>query len=124
WLVDHGFRRTEAVELPGEFSRRGGILDIFSADSDTPYRLEFFGDEIESIRQFSPQSQRSLRQLPTVELLGTAVEQPLPHPTRSPTVGRGGRVKGGNGDRGAIGYTGHFCDYLPADAWTVLVEPD
>jgi transcription-repair coupling factor (superfamily II helicase) len=111
WLVNRGFRRTEAVELPGEFSRRGGILDVFSADADTPYRLEFFGDEIESIRQFSPHTQRSLGELQSIELLGAGVEQP---------------DGGGNGDRGAslVAYTGHFCDYLPADAWTILVEPD
>src|SRR5439155_9280021 len=108
WLVERGFRRTDAVELPGEFSRRGGILDVFSADADTPYRLEFFGDEIESIRQFSPHNQRSLRQLQTVELLGAAVQQPDIE---------------ANGAPSAIASTGHFCDYLPADAWTILVEP-
>ena len=63
WLVEHGFKRIEAVELPGEFSRRGGILDVFSPDAEAPYRMEFFGDEIESIRQFSPQTQRSLGEL-------------------------------------------------------------
>src|SRR5207237_1010037 len=45
WLVNHGFQHMEAVELPGEFSRRGGILDVFSPDAEAPYRLEFFGDE-------------------------------------------------------------------------------
>ncbi|HLJ93569.1 MAG TPA: transcription-repair coupling factor [Gemmataceae bacterium] len=109
WLVDRGFRRTEAVELPGEFSRRGGIVDIFSADAETPYRLEFFGDEIESIRQFSPHNQRSLRQLQTVELLGTG--------------GGEDKEKGRQEDGKTPPETGHLCDYLPADAWTVLVEP-
>ena len=60
WLLAHGFRRSDAVEIPGEFSRRGGILDIFSPDAEAPYRFEFFGDEIDSIRQFSPLTQRSL----------------------------------------------------------------
>src|SRR5262249_57630193 len=63
WLVESGFQRMEAVELPGEFSRRGGILDVYSPDAEAPYRVELFGDEIESIRQFSPQSQRSPPQL-------------------------------------------------------------
>src|SRR5262249_27037382 len=40
WLVEHGFQRMEAVELPGEFSLRGGILDVFSPDAEAPYRLE------------------------------------------------------------------------------------
>jgi transcription-repair coupling factor (superfamily II helicase) len=99
WLVDHGYRHTEAVELPGEFSRRGGILDVFSPDAEAPYRLEFFGDEIESIRQFSPQTQRSLGQLDEAEIMGWPVHS------------------ASKGDD-----HGHLCDYLPADAWTVLVE--
>src|SRR5204863_5806567 len=68
WLVGHGFQRMEAVELPGEFSLRGGILDVFSHDAEAPCRVEFFGDDIESIRQFSPQTQRSLGELPSVEI--------------------------------------------------------
>jgi transcription-repair coupling factor (superfamily II helicase) len=110
WLVDRGFRRTEAVELPGEFSRRGGILDIFSPDAEAPYRMEFFGDELESIRQFAPHTQRSLRELESVEITGTATERP--------------NTEGNGQASGSLAYSGHFCDYLPADAWTVLVESD
>src|SRR5262249_33429709 len=71
WLVEHGYRRTDAVALPGEFSRRGGIPDVYSPDADAPHRLEFFGDEIESIRQFSPQTQCSLGALERVEIMGS-----------------------------------------------------
>jgi transcription-repair coupling factor (superfamily II helicase) len=99
WLVDHGYRHTEAVELPGEFSRRGGILDVFSPDAEMPYRVEFFGDEIESIRGFSPQTQRSLGNLSDIEIMAL----------QAPSASAGS-------DRG------HLCDYLPEDAWTVLVE--
>src|SRR5262249_20312893 len=60
WLVERGYKRGDAVELPGEFSRRGGLLDVYAPDADSPYRIEFFGDEIESIRQFAPHTQRSL----------------------------------------------------------------
>src|SRR5262245_13825530 len=56
WLVEHGYERMEAVELPGEFSRRGGILDVYSPDAEAPYRVELFGDEVESIRQFAPET--------------------------------------------------------------------
>ena len=49
WLIEHGYQRMEAVEIPGEFSRRGGILDVFSPDAEAPYRIEFLGDEIASI---------------------------------------------------------------------------
>src|SRR4051812_48865968 len=60
WLLDHGYRRTDVVELPGEFSRRGGILDVFPPDADDPFRVELFGEEVESIRQFNAGTQRSL----------------------------------------------------------------
>jgi transcription-repair coupling factor (superfamily II helicase) len=113
WLVDHGFQRVDAVELPGEFSRRGGILDVFSSDAEAPYRVEFFGDDVESIRQFSPHTQRSLGDLKTVELI--AAGSPAPGPELSPKARD-------NGQRTTD--KGHLCSYLPADAWTVLVEPD
>jgi transcription-repair coupling factor (superfamily II helicase) len=102
WLVDQGFRRTEAVELPGEFSRRGGIVDVFSPDAEAPYRLEFFGDEVESIRRFAAQTQRSQGEEEAADVLGV-IEKPRDRNTQA---------------------RGHFCDYLPTDAWTVLVEPD
>jgi transcription-repair coupling factor (superfamily II helicase) len=115
WLVEHGFQRMEAVELPGEFSLRGGILDVFSADAETPYRLEFFGDDIESIRAFAPETQRSLGDLPSVELTATGLKQPA-------APGKDGR--GTNGQPAPLPYTAHLCDYLPADSWTALVEPE
>ena len=49
WLVENGFHATTAVELPGEFSSRGGILDVYSPDWEQPVRVELFGDEIESL---------------------------------------------------------------------------
>ena len=60
WLVENGYKRVEAVEFPGEFGRRGGICDLYPPDATDPVRLEFFGDEVESIRTFSAQTQRSL----------------------------------------------------------------
>lgn len=99
WLVEQNFQRMEAIEIPGEFSRRGGILDIFSPDAEAPFRLEFVGDTIDSIRQFSPESQRSLGEVQAVEITAQGLSQ----------------TDGGF-------YRGHLCDYLSADAWTVLVE--
>jgi transcription-repair coupling factor (superfamily II helicase) len=98
WLVERNFQRMEAVEIAGEFSRRGGILDVYSPDAEAPYRIEFMGDAIESIRQFSPESQRSLGDLQAVEITAQA------HDIR------------------ADGWRGHLCDYLPAHSWTMLVE--
>jgi transcription-repair coupling factor (superfamily II helicase) len=109
WLVEHQFQRTEIVSLPGEFSRRGGILDVFSPDADAPCRLEFFGDEIDSIRQFTPETQRSLGDVQELELTAAASQR---------------MANRGLEDAHHSPDTGHLCDLLPADAWTVMVEPD
>src|SRR6266481_1789471 len=54
-----GYASTDVVEMPGEYALRGGILDVYSPEDDRPVRIEFFGDEIESIRKFDPATQRS-----------------------------------------------------------------
>src|SRR5438874_10936081 len=54
-----GYNSTDVVEMPGEYALRGGILDVYSPEADRPVRIEFFGDEVESIRNFDPSSQRS-----------------------------------------------------------------
>ncbi|MBL8824668.1 MAG: transcription-repair coupling factor [Planctomycetia bacterium] len=97
WLVEGGYTRTEVVELPGEFSKRGGILDIYPADADRPVRLEFFGDIIDSIRRFAPETQRSQEAIDHVNVT-VFTQQGL-----SDTV--------------------PFTRYLPAGAIVILVEP-
>ena len=59
-LFDYGYERVEIVESKGQYSIRGGILDIFSTLYETPYRVEFFGDEVDSIRDFDIESQKSM----------------------------------------------------------------
>src|SRR2546426_8221440 len=54
-----GYTSVDVVEMPGQYALRGGILDVYSPEADRPVRIEFFGDEIESIRKFDPASQRS-----------------------------------------------------------------
>src|SRR5438445_11046861 len=54
-----GYASVDVVEMPGQYALRGGILDVYSPEADRPVRIEFFGDEIESIRKFDPASQRS-----------------------------------------------------------------
>jgi transcription-repair coupling factor (superfamily II helicase) len=54
-----GYASTDVVEMPGQYAVRGGILDVYSPEADRPLRVEFFGDEAESIRKFDPTSQRS-----------------------------------------------------------------
>ncbi len=100
WLVQHGYQHREVVELPGEFSRRGGILDVYSADADSPYRLEYFGDDIDSIRAFAPHTQRSQGTVDRLELTGLNVSDTLNT------------------------LSGHLCDYLPEGAWIALVETE
>jgi transcription-repair coupling factor (superfamily II helicase) len=72
-LVEHllsvGYTRVDVVEMPGQVTLRGGILDVYSPEMDRPVRLEFFGDEIESIRRFDPETQRSASTLDEALLL-------------------------------------------------------
>lgn len=96
WLVGSGFHHTSAVELPGEFSVRGGIVDVFASDWYDPVRVELFGDQIESIRRFEVTSQRSLGTLDAVEV--TMLEPGLR-------------------DRA------HLADFLPPQTWFLLLEP-
>lgn len=68
WLIERGFDRVPALEAPGEFSVHGGIVDLFPPDALDPVRIEFFGDEIESLRTFDVESQRKLDDLNEVTL--------------------------------------------------------
>lgn len=68
-LTEYGFQRTDFVTQPGEFSIRGGIVDIFSYANDNPYRIELFDTQVESIRIFEPESQLSVRHLSKVSIL-------------------------------------------------------
>ena len=75
-LVDAGYRNVSQVEERGEFAVRGSILDLFPMSSDLPYRVEFFDDEIDTIRTFDPDTQRGLDKATSIELL-PAHEFPL-----------------------------------------------
>ncbi len=96
WLQAQGFQRMTAVALPGEFSVRGGLVDLFPPDAADPVRVEFFGDQIDSIRQFEVASQRSIQSLREVEITGLGLLE---------------------AQRGCL------SDYLPQTAWVILVEP-
>lgn len=75
-LIKMGYERVEMVSGPGSFAIRGGIIDVFPSVSSEPYRVEFFGDEIESIRLFNPESQLSTRQV-DVCVFGWEIDTPL-----------------------------------------------
>src|SRR5260370_24639319 len=98
-LVEHllsvGYTRVDVVEMPGQVTIRGGIIDIYSPEMDRPVRIDFFGDEIESIRKFDPETQRSssplddalllpLTQTPVTEKLLAAINA---RRTRAATAG-------------------------------------
>jgi transcription-repair coupling factor (superfamily II helicase) len=72
-LVEHllsvGYTRVDVVEMPGQITLRGGIIDVYSPEMDRPVRIDFFGDEIESIRKFDPETQRSSSPLDEALLL-------------------------------------------------------
>ncbi|MCJ0741566.1 transcription-repair coupling factor [Pedobacter montanisoli] len=69
FLTDYDFERSDFVYEPGQFSIRGGIVDIFSFSHDLPYRIEFFGDTIESIRTFEIDSQLSVEEIKTLTIV-------------------------------------------------------
>ena len=98
-LVEHllsvGYTRVDVVEMPGQVTLRGGILDVYSPEMERPVRIDFFGDEIESIRRFDPDTQRSastldealllpLTETPVTEKILTAINARL---TRSGLAG-------------------------------------
>jgi len=76
-LDEYGFEREDYVFEPGQFSIRGGIVDVFSFSNDYPYRLEFSGDEIASIRTFDPGNQLSIDQLTHITILANMQHRQL-----------------------------------------------
>ena len=63
-----GYEKTHQVEAPGQFSVRGGIIDIFDLTGENPYRMELWGEEVESIRSFDVLSQRSIENLESIRI--------------------------------------------------------
>lgn len=74
-LIEYGFNRTDFVYEPGQFSIRGGIVDIFSYGNEYPYRIELFDDEVESIRMFNPTDQLSVRSISKVAIIPNVTGQ-------------------------------------------------
>src|SRR5439155_21476512 len=74
WLAEAGYERVSMIESPGQFAVRGGILDIFPATRSEPVRLELFGDEVDSLREFELRTQRSSRELPEITLVPATEE--------------------------------------------------
>ena len=79
-LTNSGYSRCAMVEGPGQFALRGGILDIFSPASDQPFRAEFFGDELDTMGYFDPDTQRRTDNTDEVTVLPVGETQPMLHP--------------------------------------------
>ncbi|MEO1617210.1 MAG: transcription-repair coupling factor [Planctomycetota bacterium] len=101
WLSENGFATTTAVELPGEFATRGGLMDVYSVDHSNPIRIEWFGDEIDSIRFFDLASQRSIESVSSVQI--TAIRDRQSDESDEPL--------------------GSIAAYLPDETVVVMVEP-
>jgi transcription-repair coupling factor (superfamily II helicase) len=95
-LVAAGYERVAQVTTRGQFAVRGGILDLFSWQTQRPIRAEFFGDDVESLREFDVDTQTSVRNLQSVEILLGAVED----------------------------QTGTVRDYITPDHVRIAIEPD
>ena len=67
-LSDFNYQRVEYVYKPGQFAVRGGIMDVYSFDSKNPFRLDFYGDEIDSIRSFDPKMQTTINKLKNITI--------------------------------------------------------
>ena len=80
-LFDYQFSRVDFVTEPGEFSVRGGIVDVFSFSHDEPFRIEFFGDEVDSIRTFDIESQLSIKPIKKLQIIPN-IEHKLLNETR------------------------------------------
>ena len=76
-LFEYHFRRVDFVTEPGEFSVRGGIVDVFSFSHDEPYRIEFFGDEIDSIRSFDVETQLSTDRVKKITVIPNVADKIL-----------------------------------------------
>jgi transcription-repair coupling factor (superfamily II helicase) len=108
WLEQQGYEPEAQVTQKGELALRGGILDVFPMTSPWPVRLEFFGDELESLRYFDPQTQMSREEITATTL---------------PPAGELGVLKS-EGERTGQEPLGTLLDFLPDNAIFVLCEPD
>ncbi len=76
-LFEYKFKRVDFVTEPGEFSVRGGIIDVFSFSNDEPYRIEFFGDDVDSIRAFDVETQLSTTQKKRIDIMPNVEKKQL-----------------------------------------------
>jgi transcription-repair coupling factor (superfamily II helicase) len=115
WLEEVGYEPEAQVTNKGELSWRGGIVDVWPLSSPWPVRLEFFGDELESLREFDPHTQLSREQIESVT---------LPPAGEISLLKKRGAADAEPGAEVAPPALASLLDYLPDDAMLVLCEPD
>jgi transcription-repair coupling factor (superfamily II helicase) len=107
-----GYESHDMVEMPGQFTVRGGIVDVFPAEAERPVRLELFGDAVESLREFDPNTQRSVRPIERVTL-PPLLEQPA----------NGARFSDGNSGGNGVPVRTHSLFDLLDETIVILDEP-
>ncbi len=118
-LAGLGYERVGQVEASGQFSIRGDIIDIFSLTEDMPWRIELWGDEVDAIKSFDPETQRSVENLGSVTIYPATEEI-----GRESTEVFGLDAKAAKRDAGYFrSLTDTFLDYLPAESIVFLDEP-
>ncbi len=113
-LIENGFEQKDFVEGYGDVAVRGGIVDVFPFVGENPIRIEFFGDTIESIREFDVISQRSIRELPTASIVPALTDDSVDDTDRPQVTGAADEV----GELSAS-----LFDYLSPDAIIILDGP-
>ncbi len=116
WLTGQGYTRLDQVESPGDFALRGDILDIYPPAETDPFRIDFFGETIESIRAFEIGTQRSDRELTVLRIAGVPG---LGHPDDDAPK-KGTRARPSNDASASMS----FLSYLPSDTLIALADPD
>jgi transcription-repair coupling factor (superfamily II helicase) len=111
-----GYESHDMVEMPGQFTVRGGIVDVFPAEAERPVRLELFGDSVESLREFDPNTQRSVRPIERVTLPPL-----LEYPASWFGAGNGHSTDSGAAVRGP---RGHSLLDLREDTVVIVDEPE
>jgi transcription-repair coupling factor (superfamily II helicase) len=117
WLVERGFERVSSVDAPGEFSIHGGIVDLFPVEGEDPLRIEFFGDEVESIRRFDVKTQRKVDDLDQTSI--TAVF-PVVNATENALTVDSDSASHETNRPFSSGES--FLESLPEGSWIVLAE--
>ncbi|MCY2962416.1 MAG: DEAD/DEAH box helicase, partial [Planctomycetota bacterium] len=130
WLIDRGFSRVPAIELPGEFCVHGGIVDVFPFAETDPVRIEFFGDQIESLRRFDVETQRKIEDLKSLSML-VAGRKKLDEPVEEEAsedddealiaLANFARRRSAPPPAAVTGEA-HTADWLPSGSWVALVD--